>query len=121
MQYERCKAAISVFVFAVYLLLIGLGFLLMPNVPLKLLGLGQTSEVWIRVMAMLLLILAYYYYSAARAEMTDFMRWTAFARASVIVFLVVFVLLGLSKPALILFGVVDLAAAIWTWLALRAS
>jgi hypothetical protein len=113
------KAAISVLVFAIYLVVIGLGFLLAPNLVLGLFGFPDTSEVWIRVMAMLLLILAYYYIQAARNEMTGFFRFTVHGRASVIVFFVAFVVLGLAQPMLIGFGVVDLAAAIWTAWALR--
>jgi hypothetical protein len=115
------KAAISLFVFAIYLVLIGLGFLLAPNLMLGLFGFPATTEPWIRVMAMLLLILAYYYIRAARNEMTGFLRFTVHARASVIVFFVVFVVLGLAQPMLIGFGVIDLLGAIWTALALRKT
>ena len=46
---------------------------------------------------------------------------TVYGRAPVIVFFVSFVLLGIAHAALIMFGVVDLAAAAWTALALRAE
>ncbi len=115
------KAAKSVFVFGIYLIFIGLGFLLMPNIVLKLFGFPETSEPWIRVMAMLLLLLAFYYIQLARAENTAFIRLTVPARASVIVFFIAFVVLGLAQPMLIGFGVIDLLAAIWTRSALRAS
>jgi hypothetical protein len=115
------KAAISVLVFGIYLVLIGLGFLLAPNMVLGLFGFPSTTEPWIRVMAMLLLILAYYYIQAARNEMTGFFRFTVHGRAAVIVFFVAFVAFGLAQPMLIGFGVVDLLAAIWTALALRRT
>jgi len=115
------KAATSVLVFGIYLIVIGLGFLLAPNLPLGLLGFPTTTEPWIRVMAMLLLILAYYYIQAARNEMTGFFRFTVHGRASVILFFIAFVVLGLAQPMLIMFGVVDLLAAIWTAVALRTT
>ena len=115
------KAATSVLVFGIYLVVIGLGFLLAPNLPLDLLGFPTTTEPWIRVMAMLLLILAFYYIQAARNEMTAFFRLTVPGRASVIVFFIAFVVLDLAQPMLIMFGVVDLLAAIWTAWALRAT
>jgi hypothetical protein len=115
------KAAKSVLVFGIYLIVIGLGFLLIPNTMLGLFGIPATTEPWIRVVAMLLLILAYYYIQAARKELTDFLRLTVYGRASVIVFFIAFVVLGLAEPVLIGFGVVDLAAAIWTALALRSA
>ena len=115
------KAAKSVFVFGIYLIFIGLGFLLVPNTVLGLLGFPTTTEPWIQVVAMLLLILAYYYIQSARSELTSFFRFTVHGRLSVIVFFIAFVLLGLAPPILIMFGVVDLLAAIWTALALRST
>lgn len=115
------KAARSVLVFGIYLIVIGLGFLIMPNPILGLFGMPATSEVWIRIMAVLLLILAYYYMQAARLEMKDFFRFTVHARAIVLPVFVAFVLLKLAEPTLIGFGVVDLLGAIWTGLALRAE
>lgn len=115
------KSAKSVFVFGVYLIVIGLGFLVIPNVLLPLFGFPITNEVFVRVAGMLLLLLAFYYIQTARKELTDFFPLTVYARASVIVFFIIFVALGFTKPMLILFGVIDLLGAIWTWLALRSS
>ncbi|MCL7454906.1 MAG: hypothetical protein M8467_17865 [Anaerolineae bacterium] len=115
------KSATSVFVFGIYLVFLGLGFLVIPNTLLPLFGMPTTSEVWIRVMAMLLLILAYYYIRTARRELTFFFQLTVHARASVIVFFVAFVLLDLAPAILILFGAVDLLGALWTAWALRSE
>ena len=115
------KAAKSVFVFGIYLIFIGLGFLLVPNTVLGLFGFPMTTGPWIQVVAMLLLILAYYYIQSARSELTSFFRFTVHGRASVILFFIAFVVLGLAPPILIMFGVVDLVAAIWTALALRST
>ena len=108
-------------VFGIYLIVIGLGFMVIPNTPLALFGIPTTSEPWIRVVGMLLLILAYYYIQAARSEMLRLFRWAVHARALVIVCFAVFVVLDLAEPMLIVFGVVDLLAAAWTYLALRGS
>ena len=115
------NSAKSVFVFGVYLVVLGITFLVMPNVPLALFGFPATNEVWIRVVGMLLVLLAFYYIQAARKELTDFFQWTVYTRASVIVFFIAFVVLDLVQATLILFGVVDLLGAIWTQLALRSS
>jgi len=111
----------TVFVFGIYLVVLGITLIALPNLLLNAFGFPATSEVWIRVVGMLVLILAFYYTQAARKELTVFFQWTVYARASVIVFFLAFVVLGLAKAALILFGVVDLAGAIWTGLALRSS
>lgn len=114
------KGARSVFVFGVYLAVLGLVLLLVPNLLLALFFFPTTTEVWVRVVGMLVLFLGFYYTQAARKELTDFIRWTMYPRSTVILFFSLFVLLGFARPALILFGVVDLLGVLWTGLALRA-
>jgi hypothetical protein len=115
------NSARSVFIFGLYL--VGLGGILVvaPNVLLGLFAVPATTEVWVRVAGMLLLFLAFYYIQAARQEMKAFFQWTVYARASVIVFFIAFVLLDFASPQLILFGALDLLAALWTAWALRSS
>jgi hypothetical protein len=118
---KMTKSARSVFVFGLYLLVLGIVLLVAPNFLAGMFFLPSTTEVWIRVAGMLVLFLGFYYTQAARKEMTDFFRWTVYVRSSVILFFVAFVLLGFAGPPLILFGVVDMLGAIWTGLALRSS
>ncbi len=115
------KSATSVFVFSIYLYVLGAALVVIPNVLLSLVRLPETDEVWIRVVGMLVLILAFYYGQAARRGLTGFFRWTVYARCAVPVFFIAFVVLGFATPVLILFGVVDAAGALWTALALRAE
>jgi len=113
------KAARSLFVFGIYLIALGLLLLIAPNTLITLFGLPETHDVWIRVVGMLLVLLAFYNVQAARHELVSFFQWSIIARASVILFFAVFVLLNWVKPILLLFGFVDLAGALWTQLALR--
>lgn len=115
------RAARSVYVFGFYMAVLGIVLVAAPNLLLTLNGLPTTSEVWIRVVGVLVLCLAVYYLLAARHELTEFFRWTVFVRASVMVFFAAFVVLGFVRPVFVVFGVVDLAAATWTALALRAD
>lgn len=115
------KSALSMKVFAGYLLLLGLALVLSPNTLLRAFRMAPTGEVWIRVVGMLVLVLAFYYWNAARTELMGFFRWTVAARTSVLLFFIAFVVAGLAPPVLILFGVIDLAGAAWTALALRAE
>src|SRR4030042_3153940 len=117
---EMSYSARTVFVFGIYLVVLGIILIAVPNLLVNALCFPATNEVWIRVAGMLVLILAFYYTQAARKELTDFFQWTVYARASVIVFFLAFVVVGLAKAALILFGAVDLLGAIWTGLALRS-
>jgi hypothetical protein len=114
-------AAKSVFVFGLYLALVGLGLLIAPNPVLAPLGFPPADESWLRVVGVLVLVIAAYYLLAARNGLTVFFRWTVFVRATVFVAFAALVLLGLAPRPLVLLGSVDLAAALWTLLALRAS
>ncbi|NWG17040.1 MAG: hypothetical protein HXY41_10425 [Chloroflexi bacterium] len=113
------RPARSLAVFSVYVILLGLALLVIPDVWLPLYGLPKAADVWVRVVGMLLVLLAFYYVQAARHEMMLFIRWTVYTRASVILFLGVFVLLGLAEPPVLLVGVIDLSGAIWTGIELR--
>lgn len=115
------KSAISVFVFGLYLVFLGLGFLIIPNTVLSLFNAPGTDEVWVRVVGMLLLGLAYYYLAAARLGLRPFFRFTVHGRSMVILFLVVFAYLKLIVPSIIYLGLIDLLAAIWTAVALRSE
>ena len=115
------KSARSLFVFGLYLFAIGFGFLLVPNMLLGLFGIPPTTEVYIRIVGMLLIFLGYYDVQSARIDHKPFFQWSVYLRASVILFLTAFVLLGMAPASLILFGVIDLAGAIWTQLALRSE
>jgi hypothetical protein len=113
------RAAKSLYVFGIYLCGLGLILLLVPNLILRAFGVPPTQEVWIRVVGMLVLCLSFYYVRAARNELTSFIRWTVWTRLAVIVYFAAFVLFVSAPKALLLFGVIDLLAASWTWLALK--
>jgi hypothetical protein len=49
------KSALSVFVFGLYLLVVGIVMLVVPNFLLGLFSIPSTTEVWIRVAGMLVL------------------------------------------------------------------
>jgi len=77
------KAALSIFCFGIYVILLGLALVVIPNVILGIFAVPTTTEVWIRIVGMLLLFMGYYYLRAARseAEMTKFFRWTVHTRS----------------------------------------
>jgi len=67
------KSARSVFVFGLYLAVLGIVLLAASNFLLGMFGLPSTTEVWIRTVGMLVLFLGFYYTQAARKEMTAFL------------------------------------------------
>src|SRR5688572_18091335 len=113
------QAAKSLFVFGIYLCVLGLILLLVPNLILQVFGVPPTNEVWIRINGMFVLCLSFFYVQAARNELTLFIRWTVWARVAVIIYFAAFVLLVSAPKALLLFGMIDLLSAIWTRLALE--
>jgi hypothetical protein len=115
------NAAKSILVHGIYLLGLGVVMITIPNVPLKIFGLAETNEVWIRVVGMMSLVLGYYFVQAARKELTDFFRSTILTRSSAIVFFGLFVVLGFAPINLLLLIAVDPVFIIWTVLALRSS
>ncbi len=114
-------ATISMYVFGVYLGLTGITLLVAPNFLLGLLGISATSQVWIRVVGEFGIFVSFYYIQAARTRLVPFYYWTVYARASVILFSVTFVLLGLVEAVVLLLALIDLLGAIWTGLALRSE
>ena len=115
------QAAKSLFVFGIYLCGLGLILLLVPNLILQVFGVPPTNEVWIRINGMFVLCLSFYYVQVARNELTNFIRWTVWTRIAVILFLAAFVLFVSAPKALLLFGLIDLLSAIWTWFALKEN
>jgi hypothetical protein len=113
------RAAKSLLVFGIYLTVLGVLLLLFPNVLLRIFGVPPTSEIWIRVNGMFVICFAFYYIQTARHGLTDFILWTVWGRAVVIIYFVAFVLLARAPRALLLFGAIDLLSATWTFMALQ--
>ena len=108
-------------VFGVYLASSGTGFFLAPGLILPLLGLPAATDGWIRIVGILTAILGMYFLYCAAPEQRRFFQATVIARLMFFTGVLALVVLGLAPPLLVLFGLVDLAGAAWTALALRAT
>ena len=115
------NAAKSIFVHGIYLLGLAVVLLTIPNVPLKIVGLPETNEVWIRVVGMMSLVLGYYFVQSARRDETGFFHSTILPRSSAIVFFIIFVMLGFAPINLLILIAVDPVFILWTVWALRSS
>jgi len=115
------NAAKSIFAHGIYLLGLAVVLLTIPNVPLKIVGLPETNEVWIRVVGMMSLVLGYYFVQSARRDETGFFRSTILPRSSAIVFFIIFVVLGFAPINLLILIAVDPVFILWTVWALRSS
>jgi hypothetical protein len=120
--YERGlrSPALSVRVFGLYLIALALVLMTVPNTLLSIFGIANTQEYWIRVVGMLAGLIGFVYTRYAPRGERPFFELTVQARASVIVFFLLFVLFASAPWQLLLFGVIDLAGAGWTWWTLRA-
>ena len=113
------RAALSAFVWGAYLIIAGLGLLLVPNFVLPLLGFATTAEGWVRVLGLLASILGMYYVFSARWNIVPFFQLTVAGRIAFMAGCIGLVISGLMSPSLLIFGVLDTIGAIWTWLSLR--
>jgi hypothetical protein len=98
-----------------YVIVAGLGLLLVPNLLIGIFGFEPTNEIWIRIMGLLVSVLGFYYYYMAHYGNHKVVWATVLGRLVFCSGLVVFVLLGMAKPALIGFAVVESAFALWSW------
>lgn len=112
-------AAKSVYYFGFYLYLVGATLIFLPNLFLSTLGLPETTEVWIRVLGVIVVLLGFYYHQTGARNISAFFPLTIPTRITVFVAFIVFVLLKMTSPILIGIGAIDLAGAIWTFMALK--
>ncbi len=115
------KAAFTIKAFAVYLVGLGALLALVPNLMLSLFGFAPTTEVWIRVLGVVVFNLGWYYWYAAVSEARPFFAASVVTRAFALVAFAGLVAVGFAQPTLMLFGAIDAAGGLWTWLALRSE
>ena len=115
------RAARTILVFGIYCITVGAVLILIPNTFTAVLSLEPTRDPYIRALGVVVMTLGFYYIAAARAEAVVFFRWTTWGRPFVLAAFIGLVVAGVAPPILILFGVVDAAAAVWTYLALRGT
>jgi hypothetical protein len=115
------RTASTIQIFGGYLMALSLGLMAAPNVLLPLFGMPPTSEVWIRVAGLVVFNEGVCYWFAAKSNAVPFFRASSYVRCLAPIVFGAFVLAGLAHPMLVGFGLVDLAAGVWTILTLRAE
>lgn len=115
------KARRTAFVWSLYLAVLGTMLNVAPALVLAPFAMAAPTEVWIRLVGMFVLFLAYLNWTASRTGNVAMMRWTVEVRLAVPVFFAIYVAMRWVEPALLLFGVIDVAAALWTRAALKAE
>ncbi len=114
-------AARSILVYSIYVLGLGATLLLIPNVPLPIVGLPQATEVWIRVAGMTVIYLGIFYFVAARNNYREIFKVSVPIRFAVVAFFAAFAAAGCTSWNILLFTPFDVLFAIWTWYSLRSD
>lgn len=113
------SAAKSVYYFGFYLMFLGITLTAVPNFLLSTFQMTETNEVWIRIVGILVFNIGILYVVMAQTNHKLFLTMSVYLRASILVWFVLFVLIEWAPATLILFGVVDFAGALWTYLELK--
>jgi hypothetical protein len=114
-------AARSAYVFGIYLIVIGGMAMGAPNTLLSVLRMEPTTEPWIRILGVVVAAIGMLDVACARTNQVGFFRATVVTRTFAALSFGAFVILGLAPPMILLFGAIDGAGALWTFLALRHS
>jgi hypothetical protein len=113
------RAYRSLTVFCVYLFVLAVSGLTMPDTVADLLGMPHARDIWGRVAAVLVLNLAILYVWIVRTRSDAIIPFTVATRAIVFVAFTTFVATGMAPAGLAALGVIDALGGLWTLLALR--
>ena len=115
------KTAFTIKASCCYIIALGLALVLVPNLVMSAMRMPATSDVWIRVLGVTVINIGAFFWVAAQTEAIALFRASVAIRPLVLVWFAAFVALGLVSPMLLVFGVIEAAGALWTWLALRTD
>lgn len=101
-----------------YMVGMGFGFLVMPNVVLPLFGFSPVDDIWIRVLGALAIGVAGYYFMMSRERSLPFFTATVWGRYWFCGCLFLLTALRFGEKPLYLFAVLETGLAVWTHLAL---
>jgi hypothetical protein len=114
MEKVMSKSAKSVLFFGIYLSVIGIILLVVPNMLITPFGIEEAHEVWIRLSGILLMALSVYYILGAKHEIVVVMKATAFIRMTIIIFFTAFAYFELVSSTILIFAAVDYLGGFWT-------
>lgn len=114
------SAARSLHWFGLYLCVLGAGLLAAPHLLLAPFAIVP-ADVWVRVCGLLAALIGLYYLLAARHDFMPILQASVVTRLGVLPAFALLVAMADAPRALLLFGLVDAAAALWTAMALRRT
>jgi hypothetical protein len=113
------KRHLSLLAQASYVIITGLQLIFVPNMLLSLFEFGETYEIWIKVLGIVILPLAFVYVAISKSGNADVVRSTVWSRLFVGAGFTLLAISGQAPLSLILFGAIDVATAVWTWVELK--
>lgn len=115
------SASFTIKAFGIYVVATGVGLTLAPNLVLAPLGVPEAREVWLRMLGALAIVVGYYYIACAAGNARAFFAASVKGRLLFFALGVALILLANAPWQILLFGLVDVAGAVWTHLALKAE
>lgn len=109
---------LSMFTFGLYYVVAGSGYLVLPGFVSSQLDVTASGEIWVRFAGLLLLLLGYLYIQAGRQQLIPFFRWSVHIRALSFLTFVILWLLGIAEVIVLIFAIVEIGGALWTWFSL---
>lgn len=109
---------LSIFIWGIYVFLIGLFLVFIPGKTLIFFGHEEPKDHWIRVIGIISISLGYFYLNSAQNEVYSFYWASIYARLAGFIGFLALTVFKIAKPKIILFGVIDALGATWTFLTL---
>jgi hypothetical protein len=114
-------AARSVYVFGIYLVVLGGVLMGTPNTLLAMVGQPATTEPWIHVLGIPVMGMGLTYLAMAGSGQTAFLQVSVWGRLFALAAFVALTVVGIVPPIVAAFGLLDAAGAAWTHATLRAA
>ena len=115
------RAARTVYIFGIYLIVMGGVLIGAPNTLLALLRVPPTTEPWIHILGVTAMSIGLFHVGAARSELRPFFQASVRTRFFAATALTALVVLAIAPPIIIGFAAMDAATALWTRAALREA
>jgi hypothetical protein len=109
------RTDISILIFGIYSLIMGIVLLFISGLVLPLVGLPISNEPWINLLGFVLICSSYYYIRSAIDKNFAFARYTTHTRLVAPVVVLFLIAIGKADWHFISFGVIDGLGGLWTW------
>jgi hypothetical protein len=109
---------LSIFIWGIYVLLMGLLLVFIPGKTLVLCGQENPKDHWARIAGIIIISLGYFYLNAAQNEVYSFYQASIYVRFVGLIGFIGLAVFKMAKPRIIIFGIIDALGATWTLLTL---